>query len=96
MPKVTFQPDDVTVEATDGETIFDIARRAGVSIDTACVGNATCGLCRVTILAGEDNLPPYSEPEQRHLGNTYWLTKIRLSCQCPIAGDVTVHTRTRR
>ncbi len=91
MPRVTFQPLDVTVDCQDGESVFDAGRRAGVLIPTACVGKATCGLCRVKIVAGAEFLPPINRDEQKHLGNTYFITKLRLSCQAKVTGgDVTV------
>ncbi len=70
--------------------MFTAARRSNIPVPTACVGKGTCGLCRVKILAGESALPPVNQIEQKHLGNTYFITKLRLSCQCVISGDVTV------
>lgn len=91
MPRVTFLPFDRTVECDPGETVFDAARRHDVPIPTACVGKASCGLCRVKIVSGADHLPPINQDEQKHLGNTYFITKLRLACQCPVSGgDVTV------
>ena len=97
MPTVTFMPDAIEVECRDGETVFDVAKRAEVTIETACVGKATCGLCRVKILAGTDHLAPYNEAEEKHLGNVYYLTKIRLACQCVVqGGDVVVEPAPKR
>jgi ferredoxin, 2Fe-2S len=90
MARVTFLPAGAVVTAVEGETVFELGRRAGVAIETACVGKATCGLCRVKVVAGEANLSPYSEAETRHLGNVYFITKVRLSCQARVSGDVTV------
>jgi 2Fe-2S ferredoxin len=91
MPRVTFLPFDTTVECNDGESVFDAARRANVPIPTACVGKATCGLCRVKIMSGAEHLPPMNREEQKHLGNTYFITRLRLSCQSVVrGGDVTV------
>ena len=82
---------DLEESYEDGERLFDIGRRAGVEIETACVGKGTCGLCRVRVVAGEEFLNPYTEAEQKHLGNVYFLTKIRLSCRTVVAGgDVTI------
>ena len=47
-------------------------------------GKATCGLCRVKILAGEDALSPFNAAERKHLGNVYFITKTRLSCQAKV------------
>jgi ferredoxin len=45
----------------------------------------------VKIVAGAEFLPPLNREEQKHLGNTYFITKLRLSCQCRVSGgDVTV------
>ena len=91
MPTVTFFPAEVIESYQDGERLFDIGRRAGVDIETACVGKGTCGLCRVRITGGEEFLTPYTEDEQKHLGNVYFITKVRLSCQTLVAGgDVVV------
>lgn len=91
MPRVTFQPFGSTVECADGESVFDAGRRANVPIPTACVGKATCGLCRVRIVSGAEFLSPINREEQKHLGNTYFITRLRLSCQSEVrGGDVTV------
>ncbi len=91
MPRVTFLPMQVTIECAEGESIFDAARRQGVPIPTACAGKATCGLCRVKVMSGAEHLPPINRDEIKHLGNTYFITRLRLSCQAKVAGgDVTV------
>ena len=95
MPWITFKSRG-RFECEDGETIFEVARRHDVPVDTSCVGQGTCGLCRVKIVGGEENLPPYGEVEKKHLGNVYFITKVRLSCQCPVSGDVVVELVTRR
>jgi ferredoxin len=91
MPTITFEPAHLTVACADGESVFEVARRHGVPVATACVGKATCGLCRVKILAGEQHLSPFNAGERKHLGNVYFITKERLSCQARVSGgDVVV------
>jgi ferredoxin len=90
MPRATFLPFQITVDVNEGESLFAAARRNQVPIPTACAGKATCGLCRVKVVAGAENLPPINPDEKKHLGNTYFITKLRLSCQCVPTGDVTV------
>jgi uncharacterized 2Fe-2S/4Fe-4S cluster protein (DUF4445 family) len=91
MPTITFEPAHFTVGCADGESVFEVARRHGVPVATACVGKATCGLCRVKVLAGEAHLSPFNAGERKHLGNVYFITKERLSCQARVSGgDVTV------
>jgi ferredoxin len=69
------------VDCRDGESVFDVGRRAGVAIPTSCVGKASCGLCRVRVVSGEAHLTPLNAAERKHLGNVYFITKQRLSCQ---------------
>jgi 2Fe-2S ferredoxin len=91
MPTITFEPMGVTLDCADGESLFEVARRNGVPVATACAGKATCGLCRMKILSGEQHLSPFNLGEKKHLGNVYFITKERLSCQARVSGgDVTV------
>lgn len=97
MPRVTFLPAGTAVDCDDGETVFSAGRRAGVAIETSCVGQATCGLCRVKVVSGEAHLSAVADADEKHLGNTYFLTKVRLSCQAVVTGgDVTVEVIAKR
>jgi ferredoxin, 2Fe-2S len=87
---VTFQPAGTRVPCADGDSVFDVGRRAGIGISTACVGKATCGLCRVKVLDGEAHLSPMNAAEKKHLGNVYFINKVRLACQTRVWGDVVV------
>ena len=98
MPRVTIAGDGepVVVEADAGTTLFEAGAKVAAGIDTACVGKGTCGLCRVKIIAGAENLTPFTDEERKHLGNVYHLTKVRLSCRCKISGDVTIEIVRKR
>lgn len=87
MGRVTFQPGGVVASGVAGESLFEIGRRNGVPISTSCAGKASCGLCRVVIRAGEQHLSPMGPLERRHLGNVYFITKQRLSCQARLTTD---------
>jgi 2Fe-2S ferredoxin len=87
MARVTFLPSGVVAEAVANESLFEIGRRSGVPISTSCNGKASCGLCRVAIVAGEEHLTSLGPLERRHLGNVYFITKQRLSCQARLTGD---------
>jgi uncharacterized 2Fe-2S/4Fe-4S cluster protein (DUF4445 family) len=88
---VTFLPGGARVDCAEGESVFEVARRANVAVTTACIGKATCGLCRVKVIAGEQFLSAFSAAERKHLGNVYFINKLRLSCQARVgAGDVVV------
>jgi ferredoxin len=90
VPRVTFEPFHLTVDCNDGENVFACAGRHRIPIPTACAGKATCGLCRVKLVAGEQNVAPINRDEQKHLGNTYFITKLRLACQLRPTGDISV------
>lgn len=93
---MTFLPSGARVPCAAGETVFGVARRAGISVTTACVGKASCGLCRVKIVSGEAHLSAFNAAERKHLGNVYFINKLRLSCQAEIGdGDVTVELPNR-
>ena len=87
MPAVTFLPSGRRIECEVGESVFAIARRSQVAITTACVGKATCGLCRVKVVGGEALLSAFNADERKHLGNVYFITKQRLSCQAKLVGE---------
>jgi 2Fe-2S ferredoxin len=97
LPSVTFLPSGARVPCAAGETIFGVARRSGILVTTACVGKATCGLCRVKVIGGEELLSPFNAAERKHLGNVYFINKLRLSCQAVVGdGDVTVELAPKR
>ncbi len=87
MPAIVFEPLAVRIDCRAGETVFAAARRHNVPVPTACVGRGTCGLCRVKVVAGEELLSPINSTEKRHLGNTYFITKLRLSCQMQVTAS---------
>jgi ferredoxin len=87
MASITYLPSGTLLPCAAGESVFEVARRGGVQVPTACAGQATCGLCRVKIVSGEEHLTPFNAAERKHLGNVYFITKLRLSCQARIRDD---------
>jgi 2Fe-2S ferredoxin len=87
MPRVIFRALGHTVEIADGDSLFEAGAKVGASIDTACVGKGTCGLCRVKVLEGGEHLTPYTDEELKHLGNVYHITRVRLSCRARVSGE---------
>ncbi len=98
MPIVTIVRDEgpILVEVLAGSTLFEAGAKVMAGIDTACVGKGTCGLCRVQILAGADQLNAFTDEERKHLGNVYHLTKVRLACRSRLNGDVTIQLVRKR
>jgi 2Fe-2S ferredoxin len=101
VPKVTFLPQNVTVEF-DPETLpdsehgkrfslLDIALGFDIQLEHACGGNCACTTCHVVVKEGEENLSPMEEDEADRLDMAADLTlHSRLGCQCVVQGDVTV------
>ncbi len=50
--KVSFKPDDTSVEVPESTTILAAANKAGVFIDSQCGGDGVCGRCRVIVHEG--------------------------------------------
>lgn len=90
MPTITFLPSGVTIQVKPGTTVFNAAARAEVPIASQCGGKCACALCRVKVVAGEQRISEMAWEEEGHLGNAFFITRQRLSCQLQVFGDVTV------
>ena len=104
-PIVVFYPDGKSVNANVGENLLELARSAGVSIDSSCGGRGACSKCKVLIKYGE-----VGEKTQKRDGATrgqgdaatvsvsprppvplsHSESSYVLACQSEIIGDVVV------
>lgn len=87
MPTVTFQPSGVKVEVEPGASVLEAGLSQGVAIQTTCGGKASCRDCRVIVLEGSQSLGPVTFAEERALGNVFFITRERLSCQSRVLGE---------
>ncbi len=89
--KLIFLPQNLTVEASAGDTILDAALAAGIELPHECGGNCACTTCHVQIRAGLANLSPMEDVEADRLqGAEDWSPASRLGCQALLlTGDVT-------
>jgi ferredoxin len=86
--RVEFQQANRIVQAEPGDVLLDVAKAAGVHIDSTCGGNGSCHQCRVAVdrpdaLTGRDGKPakaPYSRDGE----------PIHLACRVCVGGDVRV------
>ena len=91
MPKVTFLPVGMTVEATKGESLLEVALNHDVPLEHACGGFCSCTTCEVIVKENPANLAPMEEDEHDRLESVSKLEEgHRLSCQAKVQGDVTV------
>ncbi|MBL3592649.1 MAG: DUF4445 domain-containing protein [Synergistaceae bacterium] len=86
---ITFLPSGTTAWAHEGETLFDVAARAGVPIARPCGGAGVCGKCRVRAHSG---LAGPTETERRLLDEAALAEGVRLACAAVVTGaaEVTV------
>ena len=92
MPRVRIRGTDKTLDIPLGQDLLEACQVAGVPISTSCGGKAVCGLCRLTIVSGKENLSPLLPEEVQHLGNVAKIVGLRLACQTTFVkdGDVEV------
>lgn len=92
MPKVTFLPTNQVCEATDGESILDVAINNDIPLQHACGGFCACTTCHIHVKEGAQNLSALEEDEQERLETTADSVSpnSRLGCQAKVHGDVVV------
>ncbi len=86
---VDFEPLGRRVQASNGETILEICRRAGILINSACGGMGHCLQCRARVMAGR--VSPANSIEHEALGMQRIEEGWHLACQARIEGDAKVY-----
>jgi uncharacterized 2Fe-2S/4Fe-4S cluster protein (DUF4445 family) len=51
--RITFLPDEKSVEVEPGITLIEAAEKAGIHINSLCGGEGVCGRCRVKLINGK-------------------------------------------
>ncbi|MED5464457.1 MAG: 2Fe-2S iron-sulfur cluster-binding protein [Myxococcota bacterium] len=87
---ITLRVDEETIDAQRDISLLKALTDAGLRVETACGGMATCHLCRVTITEGGAALSAPSRREQRALGNILISQGVRLSCQVKVTSPFSV------
>lgn len=91
MPKVTFLPEDKTVEVEEGTSILDAALDNDVWLEHNCGGFCACTTCHVIIKSGAESLSEMEDEEADRLDTAEGVTlSSRLGCQARVSGDVVV------
>ena len=101
--RVTFQPENVTVEFEAGklpykdhgkpQSLLDIALNNKIFLDHACGGNCACTTCHVHVIKGADLLSEMDDDEADRLDMAADLQlNSRLGCQAVVEkpGEVVV------
>jgi ferredoxin, 2Fe-2S len=101
VPKVTFLPENKTVEFEAGklpyghhgkpESILDVALHNDIDLEHACGGSCACTTCHVIVQEGLENLSEAEDDELDRLDMAAGLTlRSRLGCQAIVKGDISV------
>jgi len=91
MPKITFMPMNVTVEAKSGDSILDTAIAHDIPLQHACGGFCACTTCHVIVKSGEHHLSEMDDDESERLDRASGVNlHSRLGCQAKVSGDVVV------
>jgi ferredoxin, 2Fe-2S len=89
--KVTFLPQNITVEVPADSTILEAATAGDIELEHNCGGNCCCTTCHVIVREGEAHLSKMEEEEADRLEECAELTATsRLGCQVKIRGDVMI------
>ncbi|MFH0902092.1 MAG: 2Fe-2S iron-sulfur cluster-binding protein [Pseudomonadota bacterium] len=93
MPRVTFVPDNLVVDAEPGESLLEAAERCGAPVGSACGGVGACASCHVQVLSGAQSLSRMEETENDTLDMAFDVRpSSRLACQARLGvlgtGDV--------
>jgi len=83
--KVTFKPNDVTLEAPEMASLLEVARKAGFVLSAECGGQGTCRRCKVKLLSGDLFISG-----DMNLSKAEVERKIVLACVARIDGDVEI------
>jgi uncharacterized 2Fe-2S/4Fe-4S cluster protein (DUF4445 family) len=86
--QVQFQPLGKRVSVSDGATLLEAARQAGIQLASACGGEASCGQCLVVLKKGKAN--PLKSAEQFLLEEGDIKAGYRLACCTQVLSDITV------
>ena len=88
MALIYYLPDEIEIEANEGETILLAALRAGIAHACLCGGNARCSSCRVIIIEGLENCAR-PNPEEQAIAEMLRLEpQVRMACQTVVTGKV--------
>ena len=87
--EIDFEPIGIRATCHSGETILNVAQRAGVMLAAICGGTGSCGRCLIQVMSGKTS--PANKIEENALEGDQLRAGWRLSCQTEAAGDIRVH-----
>ncbi len=82
---ITFLPEKKTIPAARGKSLLEVAKAAGIHINTICGGEGVCGKCRVAVKSGKVTAQPTMFLTRREIQRG-----MALACQTYVDGDAVV------
>lgn len=78
----------VTVDASPGVSLLEVAESCDARVGHACGGNLACSTCHVYVHAGADSLGEISDKENDIMDKAWGVRpESRLACQALVADD---------
>jgi len=95
MPTIRVLPQEILIEAREGQTIMEAAWASGLYWPTTCGGQGICTSCACVVEEGADRLDEMGRGERKTLEEERGPAalasgKLRLACQARVSGDVVV------
>ncbi|MBO9540859.1 2Fe-2S iron-sulfur cluster binding domain-containing protein [bacterium] len=91
MPKITYLPENITVEVEPGQNVLEAALANGIHLDHACGGFCACSSCHIHVEAGMEHTSEQEDPEADQVEMAQGISlKSRLACQTKVYGDIIV------
>ena len=95
MPTVRVLPQNIFIEAADGQTIMEADWESDLYWPTTCGGQGISTTCACTVAEGGEHLDTMGRTERKTLTEERGAAAVargdlRLACQARVHGDVTV------
>ncbi|MNX67910.1 2Fe-2S ferredoxin [compost metagenome] len=91
MPKITYLPENITVEVAPGQNVLEAALANGIHLDHACGGFCACSSCHIHVEKGMEHTSEQEDPEADQVEMAQGISlKSRLACQTKVYGDIIV------
>lgn len=98
--KIIFIPSGVQTTAVPGDSVYDVALRAGVDIQSICGGNGICKRCQCSLQTGnhskfglsvtDEALFKLRPAEKKAIHDGDMADGFRLACRAKITGDAVI------
>jgi 2Fe-2S ferredoxin len=98
MPRVRLEPDGIEWEASEGDSLVEVATRHGYYWPVGCPLNGECTNCAFEVVSGLGRISTMGKYERLNLirqrgPRSIDDPRLRLGCQARVHGDIVVYKR---